>query len=140
MWRIHVASVRALCAAHYTAAQIEAWVGGRRPEHYGRAMTDLGQSMFVAERAGEVIGFSSLRDDEVWAVYVDPERGRGAGGALLDAVEAEARARGVRRLRLMASLNSVHFYERHGYRALHRSSVPLPSTELPAMEMEKKLA
>ena len=126
---VHKASVRGLCAGHYTPEQIEAWVGGRRPDHVRHAMTEGGETMFVAERGGggEVVGFASLHGAEVIAVYVTPAAtGRGTGAALLHAVEGEAAARGIGRLHLTASLNAVPFYAAQGYRRVHATTYFLP--------------
>ncbi len=66
--------------------------------------TDWTQIGFIAEREGEIIGAVKImisNEDDVTALdfdlMVDPERwGEGAEEALLAAVEAEARARGIR--------------------------------------------
>jgi GNAT superfamily N-acetyltransferase len=70
----------------------------------------------------------------VEAAFVDPlQQGRGIGRVLLDALEANARAAGIERLFLSASLNAVPFYERAGFVALreelypHRSGIGIPS-------------
>ena len=139
---VHKASVRGLCAGRYSPEQIEAWIGDRRPEHYRHAMTEGGEAMVVAERAGGgVVGFASLQGAEVVAVYVSPAAaGRGTGTALLRAIEREARARGVDRLHLSASLNAVPFYEAMGYRSVHATTFFLPGRiELEAVGMEKAL-
>jgi predicted GNAT family N-acyltransferase len=44
-------------------------------------------------------------------------RGRGLGAQLMEALHAEARARGVRAAELNAQLQALGFYERLGYRA-----------------------
>src|SRR3712207_2549295 len=76
-----------------TPEQIEAWVGGREPKHYAWAMREGGETMWVAETAGQIVGFSSLRGDEVVAVYTSPRAPPGTGARLLEAVEAEAHRR-----------------------------------------------
>jgi N-acetylglutamate synthase-like GNAT family acetyltransferase len=42
-------------------------------------------------------------------------RGRGYGGRILDALEAEARGRGARKIVLNARDNIVEFYQKRGY-------------------------
>ena len=142
---VHKASVRGLCAGRYSPEQIEAWIGDRRPERYRHAVTEGGEAMVVAERRGGggagIVGFASLQGAEVVAVYVSPAAaGRGTGAALLRAIEREARARGVDRLHLSASLNAVPFYEAMGYRRVHATTFFLPGRiELEAVGMEKAL-
>jgi diadenosine tetraphosphate (Ap4A) HIT family hydrolase/ribosomal protein S18 acetylase RimI-like enzyme len=75
-----------------------------------------------ADEGGVVVGgvkamlvFGWLYVDQIW---VDPRhRRRGLGSALLERIEAEARARGARDVALLtASWQAPAFYARHGYR------------------------
>ena len=147
---VHVASIRGLCAGHYTAAQIDAWAGGKRPELYARAM-EQGEAMFVAELlppaaggagSATVIGIGTAQGGEVRAVYVHPDHvGRGVGSALLKAVEAHARAEGISVLRLHSTLNARSFYAAYGYQDEGEAVFPLrPGVELPCVKMSKRLA
>jgi putative acetyltransferase len=112
---VHVASIRTLCAKDYRQEQIDAWAGWKSPDKYRAAMA-AGEVFFVAEVEGHVVGFAVLHDDEVKAVYIHPDHvGHGLGRRLLDAVEAEARNRGVERLQLTSTLTSVGFYAACGY-------------------------
>src|SRR5687767_2388685 len=93
---VHVASIRGLCADDYTAEQIDGWAGAKHPDRYRRAMAE-GERMFVAElQSGTgrvVIGLAGIHGNEVRAVYVHPDHvGRGVGGALLAALEEQARS------------------------------------------------
>jgi GNAT superfamily N-acetyltransferase len=121
VFALHIASILAHCAGHYTPEQIEAWVRPKRAEDYVRAM-EAGEAMFVARVAdGTVVGFSSIRDDEVHAVYVAPGwAGKGIGLALLTELEAHARRSGVRTIRLRSSVNA-HGAARDALRTNHRS-------------------
>src|SRR5688500_17962348 len=93
---VHVASIRGLCAGDYSAEQIDAWAGVKKPDIYRQAMAE-GEQMFVAETQtadGEmtVIGLAGVHGSEVRAVYVHPAYvGLGVGSALLATIEAEAR-------------------------------------------------
>jgi len=88
------------------------------------------RAVLVAERGGEVVGMvtgqlvvstaegapSALVED---MVVLASERGRGAGRALLTAIEAWAAERGATRLQLLADRENVAalaFYERMGWR------------------------
>jgi putative acetyltransferase len=137
---VHVASIRTLCADEYTPEQIAAWIENIRPAGYRRAMAD-GELMFVAERRPRIMGFSSLLEDEVRAVYVHPCFARqGVGSMLLRAVEEEAQARGIAALRLDASLTAVPFYRSHGYQERGAARHWLPTGDpLPCVRMAKRL-
>lgn len=114
--RVHAASVRGLCARHYRREDIDQWLAPG-PGLYARMLKSA--TVFVAERAGEVVGFAAVRlaTREVRALYVTPgAAGGGLGQRLLLRLERVARALGIRELRLSATLNAVGFYERLGWR------------------------
>jgi putative acetyltransferase len=138
---VHVASIRTLCAKDYTPQQIDAWAGWKSPDEYCAAM-DAGEVFFVAEVNGNIVGFSVLFGDEVKAVYVHPDHvGCGVGRRLLEAVEAEARSRGIRELKLTSTLTSLEFYESCGYTKgdLHQHPVT-GGVLLPCVHFTKWLA
>jgi predicted GNAT family N-acyltransferase len=75
---------------------------------------------FLAELSGRAVGTARLRVVDGVAkaqrVAVLPElRGAGIGRALMDALEAEARARGLSEVVLHAQVPVIPFYERLGY-------------------------
>ena len=114
--RVHMASIRGLACGEYSAEQVEAWCGDRQPGSYLGPLAE--QFVVLAEVQGEVAGFAqlSVARASVEAVYVHPGFARqGIGTQLLRALEAQARACGVRELALQASLNAVPFYAAAGY-------------------------
>ena len=142
-------SARALGAAYYSAAQIEAALSGA----FGvDTMLIRDGTYFVATDAQDAIvacgGWSRRRTlfgsdaraerDESWldprteaakirAFFVDPAHARqGLGRAILERSEAEAGQAGFTTLTLMATLPGVPFYERHGYVAGPAIQYPLP--------------
>lgn len=138
--RVRREAMRAKASGSYTPEQIEAWIGGRGSQDWLYAMTDGGETLFVAEVSGRIVGFASLKDDEVMAVYAAPDAPPGAGSALLAAVEAEARARGIDRLQLMSTLNAVGFYEKQGYRRIGEAEFPMAGgVRIRMVEMDKEL-
>lgn len=141
IWRVHNASIRALCRERYGTREIAAWIAFRPPEAYRSALAS--RHLFVAERADAIVGFGQFDParGEVEACYVSPDAvGRGVGADLLARMEEAARAAGHAVVRLNATLNAESFYARHGYRrlgpAVHRVG---DDVELPCVRMEKKL-
>ncbi|GAB4256938.1 GNAT family N-acetyltransferase [Deferrisoma sp.] len=63
-------------------------------------------------------------------------RGRGVGRRILEALEAEARRRGMKTLRLHAQVAARGFYEKLGYRA---HGPVFQEAGIPHVEMEKDL-
>jgi N-acetylglutamate synthase-like GNAT family acetyltransferase len=141
VWRTHTAAIREICRSHYTEDELEAWTNLLSPRRYEQAIERL--EFFVAEDAGEVVGFGTLNVEsgEVEAVYVNPPAARrGVGSRLLQTLEESARRSGLTRLHLSASLNAVGFYERAGYvsggSARHRLQ---SGVEIECVPMSKEL-
>lgn len=139
---LHRASISASCRDHYAPGQLEAWIRLITPDAYDSALRE--KELFVAEGGERLLGLGmlDLEGAEVCALYVDPRgQGRGVGCGLLDAMEALASQRGLRELRLKATLNACAFYARLGYREQGEESHVLPcGTSLPCVLMVKALA
>jgi GNAT superfamily N-acetyltransferase len=130
---VHAASVRALCAGHYSPQAIEQWLAPS-PGLYDRMLRS--STVYVAERAGQVVAFAAVRlaTREVRAMYVSPgATGGGLGLRLMQRLERVARAFGAAELRLSATLNAVGFYERLGWRRDARDTGTRPPQRCVAM-------
>jgi putative acetyltransferase len=141
IWHVHVSSIREFCAADYTAQQIEAWAGPKRPEDYRQALA-RGEvtAMYVAEANGEVLGFVCAVGDDLRGLYVAPGAiGKGIGTALLERIEADARTRGIAVMRLNSTLNAVRFYAARGYAAGERTIRMMSGVGIPCVPMTKSL-
>lgn len=138
--RVHQRAVRLLCRGDYTAPQIEAWVGPRRPEDYIAALVD-GERLWVASAAGRVVGFAGVKGHELTACYVDPDQGRrGIGQRLLRAVGSVALTEGAACLVVMSSLTALEFYHRAGYGADQPRTHRLRSgMTIPCVRLAKRL-
>jgi ribosomal protein S18 acetylase RimI-like enzyme len=139
---VHRESVLGLCSGHYDRGELVLWAESATPKLVAEALEQNAVAAFVAETGGRVVGFSAAMSDLIRGVYVHPDFvRRGLGGALLMAAEENAAAEGVGVLRLYATLNSVEFYEKQGYRTVRRSDYPLtPNLSLDCLVMEKDLS
>ena len=137
---LHKASVRALCLGAYSADEIDAWLRDREPQGFRHAMTKGGETLLVAEHDGATVGFASIKETALFALYVDPAKGRGAGRVLLAAAEDEVRRRGAAVLSLQATLNAVPFYRQHGFMRQDRSTVRRGGRDLAVLDMIKTLS
>ncbi len=88
---------------------------------------DVENDSWVVEDDGRLVAYGTIgRHDEHWRIdgYVDPAAwGRGVGGALVDALEAEGRARGAERVQnavLVADLRAQELLAARGYREVRR--------------------
>ncbi|MBN8740967.1 MAG: hypothetical protein BGP24_20600 [Lysobacterales bacterium 69-70] len=129
------------CAACYSAADLDAWLSGPLPAGFAR-LIEAG-TVFVAEADGRLLGYGALDLPArlVEAIFVDPAAfGRGAGRALLQAVETRAVEEGLDELSVSSSLNAEAFYAAAGYVALEREQHPLSGGgSLTAVRMRKRL-
>ncbi|MCK6438783.1 MAG: GNAT family N-acetyltransferase [Planctomycetes bacterium] len=122
----HIASIRGLCVTHYSQAQVDVWSSPRPLERYRKAMTEKGESYFVAAQGRRVVGFAAWKDEELCAIYIHPRvAGQGVGKRLLEQAERDAMRKGVRRFRMHASLNALPFYRSQGYRVYRYAMHPL---------------
>ncbi|HVG81631.1 MAG TPA: GNAT family N-acetyltransferase [Methylomirabilota bacterium] len=137
--RTHKETVRAKARTHYSDGLIEAWIGDREPHHYRRAMEDSGECIWVAQDHGTIVGFASLRGNELNALYASPAAPGGTGTALLHVVVAEARSLGLRDLVATASLNAAKFYRRRGFFETGPAELVRSGVAIPAIRMRKSI-
>lgn len=140
--RVHRRSILALGRACYSEAEVESWAAGLVTEGYGRAMTEGGERFTVAlGEGGVIVGFCSVKADEVAALYVDPDCARlGLGRDLLRRAERDIAAAGHGRVRVGASLTGQAFYEAQGYRAVRRRDWQTRGgLEIEVLDMEKEM-
>lgn len=124
----------------YPARDLRRWAS--LPALYDAwAMTAGGETVFVAELRGRAVGFAGLRGAELTALFVRPSAARsGVATALLARIEALARRRGVRTLRVDAARSGVAFYRARGFAGGRAIRVPLPGGALAAQRMTKPLS
>ncbi len=133
-------AVRRGASAHYTLAERIAWAPTIKDASAWKTRR-LAQPTWVAEIAGEVIGFSDLTaDDEIAMLFVDPDfTRRGVGLALLEEVERHARDQGRGRLHAHASLVGEPVFARRGFAVINREWVEKNGERLARAVMEKVL-
>ena len=73
------------------------------------------------------------------AVYVDPEAARRGVGAAIMRRALQTAARGhAGPIRLESTLNAQAFYERFGFREVHRATVRRNQVAIPVVVMERR--
>jgi GNAT superfamily N-acetyltransferase len=99
-----------------------------------------GMFCIVAEAGEHVVGMGALDGNEVARLYVSPDhRGQGIARHIVGLLEEEAQHREVLHLELDSSMNAVEFYERMGYRRLHRKRWTLERATITNVVMAKDL-
>jgi len=135
------AAIEELTADDYSAAQQEAWASAADDEEeFGRRLA--GELTLVATYGGSAVGFASLAGNaKIDMLYVHPAAaGQGAGAMLADALEKLAAARGTKELTVDASDTARGFFEKRGFTAKTRNTVPLGDEWLANTTMTKALA
>ncbi|WP_207802772.1 GNAT family N-acetyltransferase [Roseicella frigidaeris] len=112
-------SIQLLCRADHgdDPAVLAAWLGNKTPAQVAGWIASPQGCVLVAEIGGRVCGVgSSGGDGRIGLNYVAPEaRFRGVSTAVLAALEAWARARGLAHCRLESTATARRFYRARGY-------------------------
>lgn len=133
-------SIEELTQDDYDEDQRIAWVSAAEDAEAFRDR--LAQMLtLVVQVDGEYLGFASLKDNKlIDMLFVHPYyAGKGVGTALVTALEKIAAARGAETLSADASDTAQAFFEKHGYEAMQRNSVPLDDQWLSNTTMTKRL-
>ncbi|MEM7172751.1 MAG: GNAT family N-acetyltransferase [Pseudomonadota bacterium] len=136
MLGLHGEAITRCCAATLSPEAVTAWLSGRTPEGYLRAIAK-GERFWVATGADNaVIGFASWRDDELESLYVHPDhQGSGVGRALFAACEKDARACEQSLTKVSSTLNAQSFYESLGFHFISTGYWEKRGHRLPTIEM-----
>jgi len=138
-------AVQVGAANHYDVTQRNAWAPGIPDLKEWRYRLD-GQTVFVAERDGVVIGFMSLRSNDDTTGIIDlafvapPVMGSGVGRRLHEAIVQAARDQGLTHLTTEASLVARPFFERQGWRFVGKKPVMRGGVPLACNAMELDLS
>ena len=129
-------SIKIILANDYTLQELEALLKNKTRQR------SWDETIFVAEIAGNVVGFASLvkGHSSIGAVFVRPDFIRqGIGTRLLSSIEQEAIAHKVKTLGVCSSLTGHAFYVANGYKTLGKTYIPLNSVFIPCIAMKKRL-
>jgi putative acetyltransferase len=135
------AAIEELTGDDYSATQQEAWASAADDEEeFGAKLA--GELTLVATYDGAPVAFAALENNaRVDMLYVHPAAaGQGGAAMLCDALEKLAAARGANELTVDASDAARGFFEKRGYVARTRNTVPLGGEWLANTTMVKPLA
>jgi putative acetyltransferase len=139
---VFFASVREAGRDDYSEEQVRAWATERpHPSTFVDRAED-GRLLLVAADANDrVVAYADLESDgHIDHMYcLPPWIGRGVGSALYEAIEREARSRGIQRLFVEASEAARRLFERKGFRVVRRNERELHGVGLHNFDMEKDL-
>lgn len=136
-------AVHGIGALYYTPAQINAWSAAPgAPASFVARLCD-GRDVFVAaDPQNHPLGFIELEPNgHIDRFYCRPECTRmGMGLALYTRLEAAARARGIATLTVEASTPAQRFFDKMGFKTLHRRDFDLRGVAMHNYAMVKTLA
>ena len=138
LFRVHQASVNGLCSAAYSVQHIETWFEGRTPEIYLPLLSH--GRILVAELERQIVGFVGAEPGEIISLFVVPElAGQGIGRTLFELGLSFARESFDGPLTLLATKNSLAFYERFGFEPVEEGTFVRGQTGLqyPVVKMVK---
>ena len=105
-------------------------------------LRDAGEGLtLVLDKAGRILGTGSMVGDEIKRVFVDPAfQKQGFGRRIVQRLEEAAAARGVKAVKLDASLPSKAFYDKLGYTTVEPAFLPVGNgRRLDFFKMQKTL-
>lgn len=133
-------SIEELTQDDYDEDQRLAWISAAEDaDAFGKR---LAQSLtLVVQIDGEYLGFASLKDNKtIDMLFVHPYyAGEGVGTALVTAFEKIASARGAETISTDASDTAQEFFEKLGFEAMQRNSLPIDDQWLANTTMTKRL-
>ena len=119
------ASITTLCGADHRndPALLQPWLANKTPATVRTWITAPDQTILLAETADRLLGLGGFGDaGKITLNYIAPEsRFQGVSTAMLGALEARLRQRGITQSRLASTLTAHRFYQRRGYRDLGQS-------------------
>ena len=95
------------------------WLANKRPENFLSWLANIDNFCVLGEADGQVVGVGLLhRSGEIRLCYLAPgAQRRGIGKAIYLALEVQAKAWGLRTLRLESTVSARQFYEALGFRS-----------------------
>ncbi|MGB0454329.1 MAG: GNAT family N-acetyltransferase [Bacteriovoracaceae bacterium] len=112
---VHKNSIREVASKDHNQAQVSAWSDHLKVDGFLNAKGN-GEDFFVAVEGHKIIGFSSIKEDKIMAIYVAKIGiGKGVGVKLYYTLEKQAKKRGYSQLSLTSSLTARGFYKKLGF-------------------------
>ena len=124
---------------HYTPDQVRAWSNAANNlDRWAEKITT--QHVLVAEKADQIIGFGSLRNDYIDLLYIHKDfQGEGIASMIYSILENKARQDGMQALATDASFTAKRFFEKKGFIFVTTRSYKIDGVEISNCRMVKSL-
>ena len=140
--QLHIASIKRLCANHYSHEQIVAWTNILTPSVYDQALQEKVFLVASGSNQGVLgIGIFDIQNSEISAIYIHPDHiGKGIGAKILREFELEAQANNLSVVSVCSTLNAKGFYLANGYSEQEKTYHELPGgLRLECVKMVKSI-
>ena len=136
---IHVQSIKQINSKDYTPRQIRAVTKNRTVKRY-KYLMKMGEKFFVVTRVNKIVGFCSIKKNEIVKLYVHPkEMLKGIGAKLLMHIEKYAKKNKIKEIILKSTTTAMNFYTKKRYRIVRKAKHVRNGVSMPVIWMEKKL-
>jgi len=136
---IYREAVQQIALSCYTVAQVAAWSAFAETDRDLRPLLAQGYRLVMENEAGGIDAFAVLDPADYVSLLYSRVSRRGHAARLLNALEIEARRRGIARLHTAASLVSHPLFLRHGYAVEHPETVERIGVSFDRYRMSKRL-
>ena len=138
---LHSKTVKAVNSEDYSKEIIRKW--SDTDSSLYKDLSEFDQvKYFVAEKDGNIFGFSCLNTEEkaIKAIYTDKDhQGEGFGTALLKKMEEFAREKGIDSLTCDSSITAKKFYQSKGYEVVRQTESEKGCVKIAGFLMKKKI-
>jgi putative acetyltransferase len=131
-------AVRKIAPGLYTPAQVAAWSAFAETDRDLRPMLAQGYRLVLENETGGIDAFAVLDPADYVSLLYSRVSRLGHARRLLDALETEARRRGVTRVHTAASLLSHPLFLRHGYGVDYPETVERNGVSFDRYRMSKR--
>jgi putative acetyltransferase len=137
--KLFLETVHHVCLGDYSPAEIAAWTSGveEEPERWLKKIEE--QHFILIEIDGVLVGMGSLlHGDYLDMMYVHKDyQGQGIAKRLLSELEAEAIRQGNSRISSDVSITARPFFDKKGFKVLHKNEIPRKGIILINYHVEK---
>ncbi len=127
-------------AKDYSPKEIAAWQKANSEAEIRKRLKNKSCDVYLAIAGKEIVGTGTLDDSQLRGIFVRADQlGRHIGSQILRQIERKAISRGVKKLRLEASLTAPGFYQKFGYKKIKKSFHKFNGVKVRCVIMEKSL-
>jgi len=131
-----IASVKPLAPLPYSQEVVDTWTSGRVAKYYRPDCAE--QQIWIAELKNRPIGFAHGVPGEIVRLFVASNHvGIGVGAGLMHRALRDALPKGIRNVKIDATLNAVPFYEKWGFIIVGTGLVSGRDAALPPISIVK---